>query len=85
MSGLKELQKFPAIFTFKIVLEAGEHFKKSLKKIFDLSDREVTISEKESTGGKYTSFSVTTIVLEYEELEKFYNEISRLDGLKFYV
>ncbi|MBQ3033200.1 MAG: DUF493 domain-containing protein [Deferribacterales bacterium] len=85
MSGLKELQEFPAIFTFKVVLNAGEQFKAPLQKIFCLPDREVTITEKESTGGKYTSYSVTTVIMEYEELEKFYNEISRLDGLKFYV
>ena len=85
MSGLKELQEFPAIFTFKVVLDAGEEFKAPLKKIFEIADRDVKITEKESTGGKYTSFSITTVVLDYEELEKFYNEISRLEGLKFYV
>lgn len=85
MPSIKELQEFPSIFTFKIVLEAGEEFKEPLLKIFDLKDREVNISEKSSSKGKYSSFSITTIVMDYEELESFYKNISSLQGLKFYV
>ncbi len=85
MSSLKELQEFPAIYTFKIVIESNTEYKNSLLKIFDLNDREVSITEKESSAGKYISFSVTTIVMDYSELECFYKDISKLQGLKFYV
>ncbi len=85
MSKIKELQQFPTIFTFKIVVESGDEFKEPVKKLFDLPDKEVEIKETESTGGKYVSFSITTVIMDYEELEKFYKEISMLKGLKFYV
>ncbi len=85
MSGIKDLQHFPAIFTFKIVGNSGDEFKNAMRDLFNLSGKEFHIKEKESSGGKYTSFSVTTLITDYEELEKIYKEISLLNGLRFYV
>ena len=85
MSAIKDLQHFPAIFTFKIVGDSGDEFKKAVRDLFSLSGKEFQIKEKESSGGKYTSFSVTALITDYEELEKTYKEISILKGMKFYM
>ena len=75
---LKDLQKFPDIFTFK------NQFSADARKIFD-GRNDVTFSENISRTGKYISISATTEVWTYEELESLYTAVSKLEGLKFYV
>ena len=81
---LKELQKFPEKFTFKIVGDNTEKFIACAKQIFD--DRIDTVfTENVSSAGKYISISATTEVWRYEELEAIYTAINKLEGLKFHV
>lgn len=81
---LKDLQKFPDVFTFKIMGENTNKFSADARKIFD-GRSDVTFSENISRTGKYISISATTEVWTYEELESLYTAISRLEGLKFHV
>lgn len=82
--SLKELQKFPDNFLFKIVGDNNEKFIASVHQVFD-SQADASFSEKVSGGGKYISISVRTELWKYEELEELYKKISKLEGLKFYV
>lgn len=81
---MKELQKFPVIFTFKIIGDSGEDFVKSVYKVFERK-KDADFTERQSGKGSYLSISVTAEIKDYEELEKYYTEISRLPGVKFYV
>lgn len=81
---LKDLQKFPDVFTFKIMGENTNQFSADAKKIFD-GRNDVNFAENISRTGKYISKSVTTEVWTYEELESLYTAVSKLEGLKFYV
>lgn len=85
MHKLKDLQQFPTIFTFKIIGDNKDYFIDGCNAIFDLDDREVSVQTKNSSGKKYISFSITTIIHTYEELEGFYNSISKVKGVNFCV
>lgn len=81
---LKELQKFPDKFTFKIVGDNTNQFVADVRKIFD-NKEDVIFSDNVSRTGKYISISATLEVFSYEELEALYTEISKVEGLKFHV
>lgn len=81
---LKELQKFPEVFIFKIMGDNTNKFVADVRKIFD-GRNDVIFAENISRTGKYISISVTTEVWTYEELENLYINISKVDGIKFYV
>lgn len=82
--SLKELQKFPDNFLFKIVGDNTEKFVASVHQIFDQKES-ATFSLKESSNNKYISISVRVELWQYKELEELYEKISKLEGLKFYV
>ena len=81
---LKDLQKFPDVFTFKIIGENTNQFSANAKKIF-VGRNDVNFVENISRTGKYISISATTEVWTYEELESLYTAVSKLEGLKFHV
>ena len=81
---LKNKQKFPDVFTFKIMGENTNNFLADARKVFD-GRSDVNFAENISRTGKYISISATTEVWTYEELESLYTAISKLEGLKFYV
>lgn len=81
---LKNLQKFPDKFTFKIMGDNTNQFYADVRKIFD-GKNDVIFSDNISRTGKYISISVTLEVFTYEELESLYTAISKLEGLKFHV
>ncbi len=81
---LKELQKFPDKFTFKIMGDNTNQFVADVRKIFD-NKEDVIFSDNVSRTGKYISISATLEVFSYEELEALYTEISKVEGLKFHV
>lgn len=81
---MKDLQKFPDKFTFKIMGDNTNQFYADVRKIFD-GKEDVIFSDNLSRTGKYISISVTLEVFTYEELESLYTAVSKLAGLKFYV
>lgn len=83
MPNLQDLQEFPSIYTFKLVMDFNEDSINQLLKIFDLPDREVNISKRDSKTGKYVSYSITTIIEDNDELNNFYEKISKIKGIKF--
>lgn len=72
---LKDLQKFPDVFTFKIMGENTNNFLADARKVFD-GRSDVNFAENISRTGKYISISATTEVWTYEELESLYTAIS---------
>ena len=82
MPDMKDLIKFPTLYTFKIVGKNSETFKISVKKLFF----EIDIPEpKKSRDENFVSFTVTVMVKSYEELEKIYKTISQIEDIKFYI
>lgn len=81
---LKDLQKFPDKFTFKIMGDNTNKFAADVRKIFD-NKEEVIFSDNVSRTGKYISISATLEVYSYDELESLYIAISKVEGLKFHV
>lgn len=81
---LKDLQKFPDNFTFKIMGDNTNRFSADVRRIFD-GRSDVIFTENVSRTGKYVSISASTEVWTYEELENLYTAISKLENLKFYV
>lgn len=82
MSGLKEIMEFPCLHTFKIIGKNNEIFINEVLAIFN----EVDIPEpKLSRDNTFISYSVTTLVENYETLESLYKKISFIKDLKFYL
>lgn len=81
---LKDLQKFPDKFTFKIMGDNTNKFAADVRKIFD-NKEDVIFSDNVSRTGKYISISATLEVYSYGELESLYIAISKVEGLKFHV
>lgn len=81
---LKDLQKFPDKFTFKIMGDNTNKFSADVRKIFD-NKEDVIFSDNVSRTGKYISISATLEVYSYDELESLYIAISKVEGLKFHV
>ncbi len=81
---LKDLQKFPDKFTFKIMGDNTNKFAADVRKIFD-NKEDVIFSDNVSRTGKYISISATLEVYSYDELESLYIAISKVEGLKFHV
>lgn len=84
MDRLEELIEFPTLHTFKIVGKTGDEFTNGVENIFS-PFKEKTISSQKSANGAYISYSVTALVESYDILKKLYTEISKLNGIKFYV
>lgn len=81
---LKDLQKFPDKFTFKIMGDNTNKFAADVRKIFD-NKEDVIFSDNVSRTGKYISISATLEVYSYDELESLYIAISKVEGLKYHV
>lgn len=81
---MKDLQKFPDKFTFKIMGDNTNQFSADVRKIFD-NREDVIFSENISKTGKYISISVSLVLFNYEELENYYKAISQVEGLRFHV
>ena len=81
---LKDLQKFPDKFTFKIMGDNTNKFAADVRKIFD-NKEDVIFSDNVSRTGKYISISATLEVYIYDDLESLYIAIINVEGLKFHV
>ena len=79
--------KYPVKFDLKAIIDAAipaEDSIKALEKV--LSDNGVPFSDwrqKESSGGKYLSYTVSVDIANQQMLEKLYKDLKTVPGLKF--
>lgn len=83
----KETVKYPVKFDLKAIVDASiapEETQKNLEKV--LNQQKVPFSDwrtKSSSGGKYTSYTVSVDIENKEMLDTVYAEIKKVPGLKF--
>ncbi|MDO4880798.1 MAG: DUF493 family protein [Capnocytophaga sp.] len=70
---------FPSEYLYKFILPSSEDKKKELYKIFEGKDAKIT--EKESSNGKFTSFSIRITLQNPDEVIYFYKEAGKIDGI----
>jgi putative lipoic acid-binding regulatory protein len=78
-SLLQQSIVFPAEYTFKFIIKADEDKIAELKSRF--ADARAGISETNSSGGKYKSFTVQVFVQDEEEVISYYKEVSKIDSV----
>lgn len=81
---MKDMIEFPVIYTFKAMGDNCGKFINDVKQVFcgkEIKD----FSERPSDKGNYISVSATVEVSDFDELQKFYNSIKIIDGLKYHL
>lgn len=76
---LNESTRFPAVYLYKFIVPSEQEKKDFLCDIF--KDKDASISTKDSSSGKFTSFSVKIIAQNADEIIKFYQEASKIEGI----
>lgn len=83
----KDKVKYPAKFMIKIILDNSQTDTKNIKVITDIFDnlniRYLNFTSKTSSTGKYISYSASITVETEVLLYKLYEEISKIENLKF--
>ncbi|MDR6568214.1 DUF493 domain-containing protein [Chitinophaga sp. CC14] len=78
-SLLQQSIVFPTEYTFKFIIKADEDKIAELKSMF--ADVSARITETNSSGGKYKSFTVQVPVQDEEEVISYYKEVSKIDSV----
>lgn len=78
-SLLQQSITFPTEYTFKFIIKADEDKIAALKLMF--ADARANITETNSSGGKYKSFTVQVLVQDEEEVIAYYKEVSKIDSV----
>ena len=73
---LNQEYNWPARYTFKFILPAGEE--KAIEAIFK---KDVEIKKKPSSGGKYTSITIYAIMASADEIVELYKATSAISGI----
>lgn len=83
----KEAVKYPVSFDLKAIIDAGFSEGSSKSKMEDIMDKlGVTYSNwriKKSSAGKYNSFTLLVDIESSEMLNRLYDELKTIPGLKF--
>lgn len=72
--------EYPAELIIKAVFRTGSHHPDSIRFILAEMDIDSTIASKESSGGRFTSYTVTAVYRSSEELDIVCRKISGLEG-----
>lgn len=78
-SLLQQSIVFPSEYTFKFIIKADEDKIADLKSTFANTDARIT--ETNSSGGKYKSFTVQVPVQNEEEVIAYYKEVSKINSV----
>ena len=73
---LNQEYSWPARYTFKFILPAGEE--KAIEAIFK---KDVEIKKKPSSGGKYTSITIYTTMASADEIVTLYKAAATISGI----
>ncbi|MBF0595967.1 DUF493 domain-containing protein [Faecalibacter sp. WQ 117] len=76
---LDDVTSFPADYTFKFIYPTSEETMNAIKGIFVKANPKYDY--KASKNRKYTSISVQIYALDSDQVIKFYNEVSKINGV----
>lgn len=76
---LNESTRFPAVYLYKFIVPSEQEKMIFLREIF--KNKEAKFTTKNSSSGKFTSFSVEIIAQNADEIIKFYQEASQIEGI----
>jgi hypothetical protein len=70
---------FPTEYLYKFILPSNEEKAKQLYQVFEGKDAKIT--EKESSKGKFTSYSVRIMVQTPDDVIHFYKKAGEIEGI----
>ncbi|GIM57169.1 hypothetical protein CAPN006_15620 [Capnocytophaga canimorsus] len=76
---LEDNTDFPSQYLYKFIIPSQEDKKEALYRVFEQTQAEITT--KESSSGKYISFSVRLWVKDAQEVIHFYQEAGKVEGI----
>ena len=75
---LEAVHKWPSMFMFKFIMPSEPETISKVKAIFNESAQ---ITEKKSSGGKYTSLSVKEMIMKSDDVFDRYERASAIEGV----
>lgn len=78
-SKLEESQRFPGEYIFKYIVPTDEKTIAMIYAIFN--DPKANISTRESSNGKYTSFTIKLEVQDAHDVILYYRQTSKIEGI----
>jgi len=76
---LEENHDFPTNYTFKFIIKNKSEFLTEIYRIFD--DTHNVFSTKESSNRKYISCTISTFVIDADQIIRLYKETAKIDGI----
>lgn len=76
---LENAETFPTNYIFKFILPSDQSKIARLYGVFENAD--ATISYRESKTGKYSSFTIKTLVNDADEVIHFYKQMGEIEGV----
>ena len=73
---LIEVEQFPSIYTFKFIVKNGTDQEEKVKALF--THPSAKFSQKNSSGGKYTSISIENYVNTADEVIEYYKKVAEI-------
>jgi putative lipoic acid-binding regulatory protein len=76
----KKVIDYPAEIIFKAVFRNKPYTMESIKTILHENERNGTVTGKESSGGKFISYTITAVMDSEDQLNKICTEVTMLEG-----
>lgn len=76
---LEEQHNFPEEYLFKFIIPNDSEKVTEILRVFD--ELKYTLSNKESSAGKYTSVSVDCFVLDADQVIRIYKQVAEIEGV----
>ncbi len=79
-TGNKKVIDYPAEIVFKAIYRNKPYTMDSIKTILHENERNGRVSSRESSGGKFVSYTITAVMDSEEQLNKICTEVTMLEG-----
>lgn len=76
----KKIIDYPAEIIFKAVFRNRPYTMESIKTILHENERRGSVTSKESSGGKFISYTITAVMDSEDQLNKICTEVTMLEG-----
>ncbi len=76
---LEEQHNFPEEYLFKFIITSDSEKVTEILRVFD--NLKYTLSNKESSAGKYTSVSIDCFVLDADQVITIYKKVAEIEGV----
>ncbi len=79
-TGNKKVIDYPAEIVFKAIYRNKPYTMDCIKTILHENERNGHVSSKESSGGKFISYTITAVMDSEDQLNKICTEVTMLEG-----